>query len=612
MRKKITIYVTLLFVVLAKTLVNAQNFNSFTSRNFMKMNGFLTVPTFSILGEDKTTATAIVRNSNVAFEDNPRLYLGTYSGKMREQVGAGIAIYQREVGVFKDFGAVANYAQGLRFSDKGNITIGFNFLYTRRSADGVKVNSEKEDPLVANFQDIPIINFQPALTLSMGKIAIGVFFEDLLDYNLKKNEMATSFSDKTYSAHVLYTYDFEGKKGLFEGASVRTLGVARKSIDGFGFAGNLLLDLPKIGWLRGGYDKDNGISAGLGVNLSDRLSIGFTYEKGNIAATNEVGLTYTFTKTRSSSRRVKRRVSGNIEITLPKNTSPIKKEPIYENPEHYDLSDEILRTQDSIAILNEKVEEILKLLKNQPKQVEVIREIKSVPVVVKNEEKDTSLKRRNNTPWREKMVTRGGGNGGTMYYIAVDQFRSKENAEALVDRSKRFKIEAKLVQDPKTELYYVYIDKFAKKEDAEEKVEEFNDKTRMHENDSSDDLAIQIKKTYKDPVYVVEITFEDSESGSYKEPKKQGPAKVRRMKREGDMEEGYYLVVNVFSKKPYADKFIDELRSDNIDADYFINPITGYRHAYIFKTNDRSEVIRLYKNNLNNSYYDTKSIIYVK
>ena len=137
MIKKYIVYTLILvttFSLEAQMSNSAQEYNSFTSRNFMKFNRFLTVPTFSALRENKTSITAIVRNSNIAFEDNPRLYLGTYSGKMRENVGAGLAIYQQEVGVFKDFGALANYAHRLQLNDNMDLTFGFNFLYSRRSS----------------------------------------------------------------------------------------------------------------------------------------------------------------------------------------------------------------------------------------------------------------------------------------------------------------------------------------------------------------------------------------------------------------------------------------------------------------------------------------------
>jgi len=142
MIRKITLFIIIVlnvFALQAQTSSNAQQYNSFSSRNFMKFNRFLTVPTFSALRENKTSLSAIVRNSNVDFEDNPRLYVLAYSGKMRENVGAGVAVYQQDVGSVKDFGALANYAHRLQLNETMDLTFGFNFLYSRRSLNWGKV-----------------------------------------------------------------------------------------------------------------------------------------------------------------------------------------------------------------------------------------------------------------------------------------------------------------------------------------------------------------------------------------------------------------------------------------------------------------------------------------
>ncbi|WCC43882.1 hypothetical protein PJW08_08545 [Tenacibaculum finnmarkense] len=78
------------------------------------------------------------------------------------------------------------------------------------------------------------------------------------------------------------------------------------------------------------------------------------------------------------------------------------------------------------------------------------------------------------------------------------------------------------------------------------------------------------------------------------------------------IEPGYYLQVYVNSKKPLADRNVDELRNDDIEAGYFVNPTTGYMHVYIAKTDNREEIIRLYNSNLDGAFYDRKTIVHIK
>jgi len=622
MLRKNIVSLWVLVVLVAFPCFSQDEYNTFTSRNFVKFNSFFTIPTFSVLHRDNQTIEAVVRNSNIIFEDAPRLHILSYSGKMKNNKGAGIAVYQQEVGAFKDFGALANYAHNIKIGAESNLAFGFNFLYSRRSLNEGYEITQDADELVSNFQDIPIVNFQPALTFSYSNFEIGLFFENLVDFNLKQSELITPFSDKTMSAHMGYSTVFNQAKGLLQNTLVRGLGIVRRSKEeGFSYGGNIIVDLPKAGWIKGGYDKLYGLSAGIGVNLSERLSIGFSYEKQeNLGDTNEIGLLYTLGKSRRS-RSNENRKKPNVEILLPdaKSTDAIEapnkiEENIYEDPEHDDLSDELQRAQDSINRLHKKVDEILNLLKNQPKQTEIIREIRTETKEVKpSEPLDTSLRRSKSTPWRESQVTRSGGGAGTMYYVALDQFKDLNKAKALVALYKKRKIKVKYVRDPKTKAYFVYEERYGKKEDAERVKEEINTGGGF-ENDDKDDLQIKVKgkKKYKDPVYVVKITFGAS-GETYKEAKRQPRARVKTMELAAQgVSPGYYLQVNVYSKKPYADKFLDELRTDGIDAGYFINPKTGLRHVYILKTDDRAEAIRLYNNNLNGTYYDRKSIVNIQ
>ena len=65
--------------------------------------------------------------------------------------------------------------------------------------------------------------------------------------------------------------------------------------------------------------------------------------------------------------------------------------------------------------MNRKVDEILRILKNRPapKVSQQIPREEANPVTEDTGDKDMSLPRRADTPWREKMTRRAGG-GGTM------------------------------------------------------------------------------------------------------------------------------------------------------------------------------------------------------
>lgn len=622
MIKKITLLILGILLHLCGYSQSEDEYNSFSTRTFMKFNNFLVVPTFSLLHSGDTSIEAITRSSNIEFEDASRLHVLSYSGKMRENVGAGIAVFQQEVGVFKDFGALANYAYQMDLNKKTKLTFGFNFFYSRRGIDNGKVLSNTEDPVLSNYQDKPVVVFQPAVTVSFGSLDVGVFFENIGDFDLKANELVTPFADKTISAHAAYTYKLGGK-GLMEKAIVRGLAIGKRSkADGFTYAGNVLVDLPKAGWLKVGYDKLFGMNAGFGINLNQRLSIGFAYEKQeNLSATNEVGLIYKLGRQRY--RRTRSEISTKtpkVSVILPEDPKPdaiipSRKVEDYEDPEHGDLANEIKMTQDSIRILRKKLDEVLNSIKKNPESNPTTKDQSQSSTTPPSEVRDKTLPRSKETPWRNQTVSRRAG-GGTMYYVAIDQFKDVNKAKDLVKRYyKKRKIRARYVRDPKFNSYVVYVERYGKREDAEEKVDEVNGGKKGFEDDKSETGVLQIetedKSAGKDNVYVMRITL-GPKGELIKEKKPHPRARVRSMTKVEGLEEGYYMVVNVYSRKDYADKFLDELENDGINAGYFLNPETGYRHVYIVKTQDREEIIRLYNNNLNGTYYDNKSIIHIK
>jgi len=147
------------------------------------------------------------------------------------------------------------------------------------------------------------------------------------------------------------------------------------------------------------------------------------------------------------------------------------------------------------------------------------------------------------------------------------------------------------VKDPKYNKYVVYYKRFGKKKDADDLVEEVNgtgkkgvekDDSKVSANDITS-LKEAKEKSSVDNIYVMKITL-GAQGETFKEPKPQPRARVTTVRKIGDLEEGYYLQVGVFSKKAYADRLLDELESDGINADYYLNPKTGNRHVYIHKT----------------------------
>lgn len=440
---KITQYIAItLFSVCSLFSQNSSEnvFNHFSSQSFVKQNKYLLNPTFTVVNENPEAISILSRNSFVGFENSPVLNVIGFSGKVNENIGAGIGVFQQNIGVFTNFGAIANYAYKVDFNKKSSLTLGFNFILSKFNLDRSKIITGVPDPTINNFQEKTNLILQPALNYKYGKFDFGIYLRDFVDYNLKKGEFLTPFSKKSISTHIQFTEPLESNSEFLKESIIQFYAMANHNYQS-SFTGSLLLDLPKIGWLQTGYDDFFGFSAGLGIQLSKKIALSYVYESGKniLGATSEIGLTYLFSKS-SKSKTYDNVLSdnntANSKIDLKKDSSKIYKE----------KNEKLEINKDSITN---------KTIKSTPEKTEVIKKTKEI-------------------------------------------------------------------------------------------------------------------------------------------------------------DEGFYLIVNVFSQKKYADLFIEKLKTENLNPKYFIHPITQYRYVYIVYSKNEQEIRTLKQNHINGKYVNEKWILKVE
>jgi type IX secretion system PorP/SprF family membrane protein len=336
-------------------------------QNLLKFNRFLVNPTFSTVREDKSYINFFHRSQAAAFSDNRQNYFLSYSGRVNDRIGLGLSLYNQQEGVISNIGAMANYAYGVRLSSKSVLTFGINIPYYQSSFDENEVITVEEDPVLSELEDSSILAFQPGLNLAVGKFDIGVFAENLMDFNLKGGGMLTEFGEKTFSGHLQFTQKFENASGVLEESRLMPLARIRKiGNEAFTYGGGLILDLPKLGWLQGGYDSYYGASVGTGFTLNRRLSIGYNVEKGltdtmdNFGVTHELSLAYSFTP--NLTEKVVRHIAKDTEAYVLEepvsSDNEVLLERISELENKYEqaqmLLDEMIYRQDSLEVAHEK------------------------------------------------------------------------------------------------------------------------------------------------------------------------------------------------------------------------------------------------------------------
>lgn len=554
MLKKRLIYLFLLFLAFAK--VNAQEENPFISydvpaQNLLKYNRFLINPTFSTVREDKSYINLLHRNQSVQFDDNNQNYFLSYSGRVNDRTGLGLSLYTQRQGLLSNFGVLANYAYGVKLNDKSNLTFGANMSYYNSGFDEGRASTIEIDPLLAGLQDQSLLSIQPGLNLSYGKFDVGVFAENLFDYNLKTSESVTEFKDKTFSGHLQYTHQFKNASGILEEGRLMPLARARKvGEEDLTLGGSLILDLPKLGWLQAGYDSFYGAAAGVGFNLNRRISLGYTMEKGlssnfdNFGVTHEISFAYSFTPNLTEDRVLfEDEDMDNVENDFEQETNTLAtNEEIQELKrklaENDAIIQELMFRQDSLestrqSDLERRFSMVMRMVRNETNGNNPELE-RRAEALFKGEDESSDLASTN--PSDNVNTSMDGGNE----YVATELNETKPVKTVAPKRAQ-----------------YASVSNADKNSNA-------NPQTR---------IAIA-----------------------------QDKIKSRRFKDLPEVTDGYYVVANVYKGGRYMDNFINKLNDDGISADYIDNPNNGLKYVYLnrFDTFEQAEAAA--KSNLNGSY----------
>ncbi|WP_339627805.1 PorP/SprF family type IX secretion system membrane protein [uncultured Maribacter sp.] len=300
-----SLIIALLLLALVQT-INGQETNtnlgsSSTYHNQLFFNRFFINPTFSLVRENKSYLNILHRNQYATFDDNSQNYFLGFSNKLNDHTAVGIGVYSQWSGVVQEFGFNANYASSVRLGAKSVLTFGTNITYFNQGLDKNRIVTSEVDPEIADARKESKIAVQPGINLSLGKFDFGFYAEDLLKYNQTTNEFLTDLSTKSVKASMQYTHSFENSRGLFEDARLMPMAQVGQNLDGsLYYFGSLLLDMPNYGWLQTTVDEEYGVAAGIGFNLSEKMSLGYLMEKdlssdeANLGWNHEITLAYKF------------------------------------------------------------------------------------------------------------------------------------------------------------------------------------------------------------------------------------------------------------------------------------------------------------------------------
>ncbi|WKX77952.1 PorP/SprF family type IX secretion system membrane protein [Zobellia laminariae] len=556
------------------------------SQNLLKFNRFLINPTFSTVQEDKSYINLLHRNQSVQFKDNDQTYFLSYSGRIGDKSGLGLSLYTQSVGAVSNIGVLANYAYGIKLSDKSNFTFGGNLTYYSTGLDQNSIDViDLNDYSLTGTEDSNVLSFQPGFNISYGNIDFGVFAENLFDYNLKTSKSLTEFGDKTYSSHLQYTHHFDNNEGIMEGS--RLMPIARVRMNGqnrlaagdesqdMTYGGAVILDLPKLGWLQGGYDSFYGASAGAGFNINKRLSLGYTMEKGfgtnfdNFGVTHEISFAFSFTPNLTEDRVM---LEDDYEDSLVDNEE-VDKNDLVDNEEIEELKRKLAEND---AIIQELMFRQDSLESNRQKDLE--NRFNMVMSMVRNEtngerpdleDRAQNLFMGNND--RPAIASNDTQNSNSIPNSTLSASTSNNGGSTSKTPSNNINSNSSNNSTPTTTL-------------------------------ASNNTTQSRPAIVKDKVQNNSTANSRTTSGTTSAVADRSDVKSRKFKNLEGVKDGYYVVANVYKGGQYMDKFMNKLNNDGFSSDYIDNPSNGLKYVYLERYDTWEEAVAAHNSGMNGAY----------
>ena len=246
-------------------------------RNSLKFNTYTINPTFSFVRSQSRFVTFSNKRELVQFDDAPQTYLFSYSGRLRENMGFAVGVYQQNYGVLTSFGGVINYAYNVTINGTDNLTFGTNIGVYQSGINDGNVITNNPEPLLGNFDSSMLVTFNPGINYGSTFLDVGVSLKNFTLYDVSNSSLIKEDPQRSIQAHLMYT-GYMQSRGFFDNARFRGLVQSEFKRDHTEVSGLMMLTVPKGIWAQVGYNTVYGVSGGLGVNLSQSIALEYNYE----------------------------------------------------------------------------------------------------------------------------------------------------------------------------------------------------------------------------------------------------------------------------------------------------------------------------------------------
>jgi len=310
------------------------------TRNSLTFNRYTINPTFSFVREQTKYISIYNKREWIQFENAPLTYLASYSGRFGENIGAGLGLFQQNYGVLTTFGGILNFAYNARLGQDSNLTFGINVGAYKSGVNTANVVTNFEDPSLQNVPENFLLTINPGINYGTEFLDFGLSINNLALYNFESSELIEDNPQQGIQAHIMYT-GYMDSRGFFDESKFSGLLRSEFQKEETILSAVAMVTVPKGIWAQAGYNTLNGVSGGVGLNITTQIAIEYNYEKAigdlnTFGSSHEITLAYRFKNNNYydysredevsgilSGRKKKRRISktNNSRVASRKTTS---------------------------------------------------------------------------------------------------------------------------------------------------------------------------------------------------------------------------------------------------------------------------------------------------
>lgn len=443
-----------------------------------------------------TEATILHRRQWTGIQGSPETSALMVNGALNnEAVGWSVYGFSDKTDILSRVGVYGNYSYTVRLTDDISFSGGIGAGYINQQIDqsGVRAR-DLGDIFTAVAPNRGTFDINLGLALKVQDFTLGFASPQLLSQQIVYSRNANT-GDINYDLirHFIvsgqYDFKFAGDKQILSPTvMVRTGESVPFQIDA-----GLLYRMTEYGYVGAMFRSDYAVTANVGVNLTEQLTLGYAYDfstntyGSNFGTSHEFMLTYRFGSNKSNERMeneikrlklMQRRQRDEVEETVD--------EKIQEFKDSYkdDIKEALDAEKKKMEVELEKMrKQAAEAQQNMPQQNQ--SNMNNLGSQQQANDQGSQSQNMQNLMNQRQQNQAGSGNAGQAsypeenrasnvapgsvgYYVTAGVFGQQANAQRLVNRLANEGLDARIFQDQNNNFYYVYLLKFSNYQQADQ------------------------------------------------------------------------------------------------------------------------------------------------